>query len=74
MTLGLKDDIRDNYIDEGRDQCAKGKKGATTSTQLDSPGLPRLAHEAVVLSLGPFPGFETDEALVPWRLRGCLVT
>lgn len=30
------------------------EKGGPQRVQLDSPGLPRLAHEAVVLSLGPF--------------------
>lgn len=30
------------------------KIGGPPRAQLDSPGLPRLAHEAVVLSLGPF--------------------
>ena len=36
-----------------RDQCAEEKRGPPRA-RLDSPGLPRRALEAVVLSLGPF--------------------
>lgn len=50
------------------------KKGGQRRTQLDSPGLPRLAHEAVVLSLGPLPALRQTRRSPPGVLRGCLVT